>query len=616
MNQTTIMTDLEKQLQFRQDYMKKSNAATASKYDQNSNVTEKNIATFAAELPKKNNIAFNRALMNEKLINKYGKELAQQYLEDLNNHIIYKHDETSLIATYCASISMYPFLNDGLKNLGGTSTAPKHIESFVGESINLLFTIAAQFAGAVATPEFLTYFEYFMRKDYGNEWYKHLDDIVEQRISGKITLQNKIEGFFQQIVYSINQPAAARGNQSIFWNIAYFDKGYFENIYKDFFFPDGESPSWEGTKVLQKMFMKWFNKERLKEVLTFPVETMNLLTKEGKYVDEETADFACEMLAEGHSFFIYRSDSVDALASCCRLRNAIENNVFSYTLGAGGVQTGSKGVITLNLNRIVQDWLKQTEEKQLENYLSNIVIRVHKYLDAFNDIIWDYYNAGMLQIFSAGFITLDKQYLTVGINGFVEGAEALNIEINPDSKEYQDYADQILGTISSLNKQDRTEHCHFNTEFVPAESLGVKHAKWDKEDGYFSKRDTYNSYFYIVEDNVDPIKKFAFHGQRFTGKCDGGSALHNNLDEHLSFAQYKMLLLIAAKEDCNYFTFNIPNTICNDCGHITKDNLDHCPSCGSKNVDKITRVIGYLKRVSNFAEGRQKEAKQRFYGKI
>lgn len=83
----------------------------------------------------------------------------------------------------------------------------------------------------------------------------------------------------------------------------------------------------------------------------------------------------------------------------------------------------------------------------------------------------------MLQIFSAGFITLDKQYLTVGINGFVEGAEALNIEINPDSKEYQDYADQILGTISSLNKQDRTEHCHFNTEFVPAESLGVKHAK-------------------------------------------------------------------------------------------------------------------------------------------
>ena len=598
-------------IKFIEDYKKASNAASGSKYDANSNVTEKNIATMSWEVPKKDNIDLNRALMGRKLREMFDEDIADMYIADLNHHIIYKHDETSLIAPYCASITLYPFLVDGLNKIGGTSDAPKHSESFAGEFINLLFAVAAQFAGAIATPEFLTYFDYFLRKDFGNDYYLNLDQFVQIGTKPR-TLQAKIEGWFQQIVYSINQPAAARGSQSIFWNVAYFDEGYFNSIFKDFYFPDGEAPSWESTKVLQKMFMKWFNNERTRKVLTFPVETMNLLTKEGNYVDTEMADFAAEMLAEGHSFFIYRSDSVDALASCCRLRNAIEDNVFSYTLGAGGIQTGSKGVITLNLNRIIQDW-KNNGNIPLAEYLTPIIERVHKYLTAFNRIIWDYYDAGLLQIYNAGFIALDKQYLTIGINGFVEGAEFLGITIDPDNLAYINYANDILGTISSLNTKNRTPRCRFNTEFVPAESLGNKNAKWDAKEGYWVPRDLYNSYFYIVEDNVDAVKKFRYHGQKFTGKCDGGSALHNNLDEHLSQTQYRALLKVAALEDCNYFTFNIPNTVCNDCGHITKHNLNACPSCGSTNVDKLTRVIGYLKRVSNFSEARQKEAKRRFY---
>lgn len=263
----------------------------------------------------------------------------------------------------------------------------------------------------------------------------------------------------------------------------------------------------------------------------------------------------------------------------------------------------------------MQDWKTKDGGITLIDYLTPIIERVHKYLTVFNRIIWDYYDAGLLQVYNAGFITLDKQYLTIGINGFVEGAEYLGIEIDPDNQKYIDYANDILGTISSLNTKNRTTHCRFNTEFVPAESLGNKNAKWDAKEGYWVPRELYNSYFYIVEDNVDAIKKFRYHGQLFTGKCDGGSALHNNLDEHLSKVQYRRLLDVAAEEDCNYFTFNIPNTVCNDCGHITKHNLAKCPSCGSTNVDKLTRVIGYLKRISNFSEGRQKEAKNRFYWK-
>ena len=604
----------ENKIAFIRKYMTAKNAATGSDVDQNANVSNKNIATMAAELPKKDIIALNRELMRQKLTSMYGEEFAAQYEKDLAHHIIYKHDETSIFP-YCCSISLYPFLLDGLTKIGGSSTAPQHLDSFCGSFINLIFLVAGQFAGATATPEFLTYFDHFARKDYGPNYISRLDEVVEFTYRPS-TLRDKLEHYFAQIVYTLNQPAGARGYQSIFWNIAYFDRDYFNSIFKDFVFPDGDEPCWETTKELQKLFMKWFNAERLKNILTFPVETANMHTVNGQYSDTETADFMAEMWAEGASFFMYQSDSVDSLSSCCRLRNGIEDNTFSYTLGAGGIETGSKGVITLNLNRIVQDWTRESDET-LPLYITSIVNRVHKYLTAFNEIIWDYKNAGLLTIFNAGFIDLDRQYLTIGINGFVEGAEYLGIPIDADSAEYQLYAKDILETIKNLNIAARTDKCKFNTEFVPAESLGVKNAKWDKRDGYKVPRDCYNSYFYIVEDEtVDPIKKFRFQGIKFTGCCDGGSALHNNLDEHLTARQYRMLMDVAVKEGCNYFTYNIMNTICKECGYISKHTLDTCPKCGSKDVDYATRIIGYLKRISAFSAARQIEADNRAYNKL
>lgn len=611
------------QINFIHRYMAAKNAATGSDVDQNANVANKNIATLAAELPKKSIIALNRELMREKLTAMYGEDLANKYEEDLAHHIIYKHDETS-IYPYCCSISLYPFLLDGLTKIGGSSTAPQHLDSFCGSFINLIFLVAGQFAGATATPEFLCYFDHFARKDYGPDYINHLDRVIETLCDHQVTLRERLEHYFAQIVYTINQPAGARGYQSIFWNIAYFDRDYFNAIFDNFVFPDGDTPCWKTTKELQKLFMRWFNKERLKNILTFPVETANMHTVNGEYADKEMADFFAEQWAEGASFFMYQSDSVDSLSSCCRLRNGIEDNTFSYTLGAGGVETGSKGVITLNLNRIVQDWkrgnsmaLVPQDRVTLPEYITYIVRDVHKYLTAFNSIIWDYKNAGLLTIYDAGFIDLDRQYLTIGVNGFVEGAEFLGIKIDADNPEYQKYAADILGTIKELNVEARTEHCKFNTEFVPAESLGVKNAKWDRKDGYKVPRDCYNSYFYIVEDkNCDPMQKFRYQGIKFTGCCDGGSALHNNLDEHLSKLQYRLLMDVAIKEGCNYFTYNVMNTICNDCGYISKSTFDHCPKCGSKNVDYATRIIGYLKRISAFSAARQIEADNRAYNHL
>ena len=742
---------------FIQKYIDADNAAVGSNVDANANVSNKNIATLAAEIHKQRSIGINRCAMYEKLTSLYGVETARSYLNDLESHLVYRHDESAIVGMpYCASITMMPFLWHGLTGLGGTTTAPHNLDSFCGGFINLVFAVSAQLCGAVATPEFLTYLDYFIRREYGDNYFLFTERVVEDS-SRKRTIDQVITSKFEQVVYSINQPAAARGAQSVFWNIAYFDRPYFEQIFADFVFPDGTPPLWQSVSWLQKRFMKWFNAERLRATLTFPVESLSLLNDGEHFVDDEWYKFAAQMYAQGHSFFTYTSDSVDSLASCCytgdtevfirtpdktirrvsfldierewqgkayeifsdglwrngkfvklpgrpmyevrltngmrmrltdnhrnlcdhgmkltrdltvhdqlyvvptpekpgrpakwvsiasvepfeydgpvycfemtdrvddkftlangihnyncRLRNGITSNVFSYTLGAGGIATGSKCVMTINVNRLIQN--AASEHKNVSQAVYEVVSRVHRYLLAVNSIIMDMRNAHMIPIYDAGFVSPQKQYLTIGVNGFVEAAEFLGIKISPDSEEYKKLARAVFGTITVMNIDARTEDVMFNTELVPAENLGVKNAKWDKRDGLFSPRECYNSYFYPVEDeSLNVIDKLILQGKDFAGMCDGGAAYHCNLTDHLTQEQYEQFMHAAVVAGCNYFTFNIPNTVCNSCGRISKRYLASCPSCGSEDVDYLTRIIGYLTRISKWSKERQCEAARRHY---
>lgn len=602
---------LEK-VKFLTDYCAASNAATGSKYDANANVEHKNIATLIGELPKSNFIRLNRRLLTDRIKKMYGKELADRYIYMLDRHFIYKNDETSL-ANYCASITMYPWLIGGTLSIGGNSTAPTNLKSFCGGFVNMVFMVSSMLSGACATPEFLMYLNYFIGKEYGSDYWRNADKVVDMSIKQR-TIDKIVTDCFEQIVYSINQPSGARNYQAVFWNIAYYDRPYFESLFGVFRFPDGSKPDWDSLSWLQKRFMKWFNKERTKTVLTFPVETMALLTKNGDVIDTEWGDFTAEMYSEGHSFFTYMSDNADSLSSCCRLRNEIQDNGFSYTLGAGGVSTGSKSVLTININRCVQYAEKQGID--YKEFLSDVTDLVHKVQLAYNENLKEFQRAGMLPLFDAGYINIARQYLTIGVNGLVEAAEFLGLKIN-DNPDYLAFVCSVLGIIEQYNKQYRSKEVLFNCEMIPAENVGVKHAKWDREDGYFVPRDCYNSYFYVVEDNsLNVIDKFKLHGAPYIEHLTGGSALHMNLEEHLSKPQYRQLLKVAATEGCNYFTFNIPNTICNDCGHIDKRYLKECPHCHSHNIDYMTRVIGYLKRVSNFSAARQEESMRRYYAKV
>lgn len=621
------MRDAESMSQFIDEYIGASNAATGSKFDPNANIEQKNICTLQGELSKKKFIDLNRYRLTRAIKKRYSKLLSKQYIEDLNNHLIYKHDETS-ISSYCLSMSMYPFLKNGMKSLGGPSTAPTNLESFCGQFCNMVFAVSSQVAGAVATPEFLMYLDYFIRKEFGNEYIDNLHKIV--RYEGKNrSIKDVIEAKFQQVVHTLNQPAAARNFQSVFWNIGYFDSFYFKSMFETFRFPDNSAPKWETLSWLQKDFMQWFNNERLKTPLTFPVETMALLTDgNNDYMDKEYADFTAKMYSKGHSFFTYISDSADSLSSCCRLRNQLTDNQFSFSLGAGGVMTGSKSVMTINMNRLIQDAMgkvdhfdllndnsKDEKIKLIHKAITDIVQRIHKYQICYNDLITEYYKAKLMPIFDAGYIDLKKQYLTIGINGWVEACEYLGFDIS-DNDDYKEFTAGCLQVIKDLNASAKTSNIMFNTEFVPAEGLGVKNAKWDKQDEYYVPRDVYNSYFYKVEDeNLSVIDKFGMHGETMIKSLDGGSALHMNLDEHLTQEQYRHLLNVAVMKGCNYFTFNIPNGCCEDCGYISKHKFNKCPKCDSENVTYLTRIIGYLKKVSSFAEARQKEAEKRHYHK-
>lgn len=947
MKQVEKYTKYQPYLDFIERYKNADNAADGSERDANANVENKNITTMEGELFKGDFIGVNRLAMWQKIKELYDEGLAEEYLRQLEEHEIYRHDETAL-KPYCVSITMYPFLFGGITSIGGLSDAPTNIHSYTGGIINLVFAIASQFAGAVSTPEFLPYFDYFLRKEYGDDYYLRADEVVDLSLK-KRTIRKVVEDLFQQAVYSLNQPAAARNFQcvredttqlwtpqgfkylselkegdtcfvwkdgkiseqpirhlnvydyegemiqfkgrnyqqtvtpnhrvvykstrapedradkgewvikeakdiehhlskvsmpiagqverkdanisdnllrlctyaltdgsiithegkspylvyymspnrkgleklktilqeegiaytetqstvakfgsvnniklnvedssivlsllnntkkqmpdwflqlsprqaqivlkcwsetdgqqlrqkdkdeqkrfllqcdseeiadvlqqvcmiaglgsaivrkesdifsdkgkaetiyvqtfarpckrvdsssrifykgrvwcpttnagivifreenktpyvsgnSVFWNIAYYDEPYFKGLFQDFVFPDGSPMIWESTSWLQETFMNWFNEERKKKILTFPVESISLLHNGKEFMDPYWKEKTAEMWAKGHSFFCYTSDSVDSLSSCCRLRNEMQKNTFSFTLGAGGVSTGSKCVMTMNINRLVQNAIR--DNIPIEEAVAAQTEKLHKYLLAFNEILKENLVKHMLPIYEAGFISLDKQYLTIGINGFVEGAEFLGIEIAPDNPEYISYGEKILKPIYLLNKRDKDPQngIMFNTEFVPAENLGVKFAKWDKRDGYFVPRDCYNSYFYLVEDETkNVLDKFKMSGKQFTQYLDGGSAYHCNLSEHLSKDQYLKMLDAAMVTGCPYFTFNIPNTICNDCGHIDKHCLNECPACGSKNLDYATRVIGYLKRVSCFSKARREEAKKRAY---
>lgn len=632
------MREILSKISYQDTYISSSeNAATSSETDGNANVVSKNVATLESEDRKRENREIQRYRMKQQL-KKMFSDLASQYAKDLESHIIYTHDEasTSVLKQYCMAVSLYPLMLEGVGNIDGVTPGPPNdLQSFSGQITNLIFLLSSQCKGAVAVGSYFVALNYYIIKEYGSDWYNKLDCVATSEHSLiKRTIKDSIHKAFKQFVWGINQPAGNRSYQSPFTNISYYDKTYFEAMFGEFYYPDGSKPEWAAIDSVQRLFMDWFNKLRLKQVLTFPVETFAMVHDGNDIIDKEYKQLCAEMYAKGHSFFTYISDSADSLASCCRLRNEVAENTFSPTSGLTGVKTGSCNVITLNINRIVQDWYRMMNSNNkdwnkqraidswadMSEYLITILERVYKYHIAYKTMLYNWEERGMFASSNGGYINIKDLFSTIGINGLNEAAEFLGLTVsnNPD---YIEFLQLILGTIKEQNKihsiQDKKRPFLFNSEVVPAEGLGVKNYNWDKEDGYYvpEDRNLYNSYFYNAHDNTSVLDKFILHGKQTYQFTDGGSALHCNLEEHLSKEQYLKLIDFAIQEGTNYFTFNIPNSKCEDCGHVVKAPITQCPKCNSENITWYTRIIGYLRPISAFSKDRQIEASKRTYSK-
>ena len=905
----------------------------------------------------------------------------------------------------CMAASLFPLMLEGVGNVDGVTPGPPNdIKSFSGQITNLIFTLSSQIKGACAVGDYFIVYNYYIIQEFGEDWYNHLDDVISCGPVKKVeTVKSRVHEGFKQFVWGINQPAGNRSYQSPFTNVSYYDHTYFNSLFGEFKYPDGTAPKWEAIDTIQRLFMKWFNNVRLKQVLTFPVETLAMVCDPvtNDIIDKDYKNLCAEMYSEGHSFFTYISDSADSLSSCCfskdmkviwkssnlgvrmttleelhntkwgtdkktlrifhngswvkgksiklpnrkmykvvtannkemiltdnhinatykgdiqtetlttedyilfntselhavpendellaysdgfvigaflgngsfgarfddgtiyetnfslseskyyecinninnnltnlgeeykkcsvstdynnaysyrissrelvafiqkwtnwtegtyefnkelnlncmiqsadfrrgilagwyatnggdsnicytssenlkdcmealitslgmqsvidvsdrtgenaiirkeeynrdyplycvrwyepanhrankdsdaswkkknnciyfrvksieeveytddvyciecsnpeepyftlpsgiithncRLRNKVSENTFSPTSGMTGVMTGSCNVITINVNRIVQDWYKEIRSavtvdyipdkseiasrfgdstsawtQSLRQYIVNILDRVYKYHIAYKTMLYDMEDKKMFTSSNAGYIFISKLYSTIGINGLNEAARFFGLKVN-NNIDYVKFLQFILGTIKEQNAlysiHDKKRPFIFNSEVVPAEGLGVKNYNWDKADGYWVPDDEnlYNSYFYDAKDaGTNIFDKFQMHGKDTFQYTDGGSALHCNLDTHLSKEQYLKLIDYAIEHGTSYFTFNVPNTKCNDCGHIVKVPVDECPKCKSKHLTKYTRVVGYMRPITSFGTERQEEAKKRFYSK-
>lgn len=615
------------------------NAATSSETDANSNVTTKNVANLEGEVYKITNRTIQRQRMKKELNLLYPNEgLGKQYIKDLENNIIYQHDEASTPALkkYCEAVSLYPLMLNGVGNIDNvTPTPPNDIQSFSGQITNLTFLLSSQCKGAVAEVGYFVALNYYVIKEFGSQWYNKLDIIFTNKHTlHSYTIRNYILKGMKQYIYGINQAAGNRSYNSPFTNVSWFDSYYFKAMYGEFYYPDNTKPEWEAIDTLQRMFMKLMRDIRLIKPITFPVTTMSLLydeeTKEFK--DKKYAELCADEWAKGGSFFCYMNSNPSSLASCCRVLSDMDENTFSSTTGMNGEMTGSCNVLSINLNRVTQDYFRTTgiskgiyksitkeDKENFKNYLITILERMYKYQIAYKTMLYEVEDNHMFADCDAQYIRIKKLYSTIGVIGYMEAAEYLGFTIG-NNVLYKDFLSFIFSIISEQNGihsiKDKNRPFKFNLEAIPGESLGVKWYEKDKKDGYkvTEGRKRYSCYFFNPWDkSISVIDKIKLHGGKIAKSLSGGQAAHINLDSHLSKEQYLQLMRIAAKEGCNYFTFNIPMSECNGCHHVVNSPIIECPKCKSKDIKYYTRTIGYLTAVDNWSFAMQEEFAQRVF---
>ena len=605
---------------FIDEFIDKETVADAS-IDGNSNVSHKDIVTLLSEMPKPHRklLAFNKIYYEYQ--KKYGFKEANEWLRMEWMGQLYMHDgDTSTFKHYCFAYDLKDLAEKGLYFLGNNfnAKAPKHLITFVDFVKEFIGYASNRSSGAVGLPNLIPYMYYFWRKDVEKGYL----GIKDGKAAEQYAKQN-----FQRFIYAVNQPYVRDGQQSAFTNTSVFDRPYFEALFGGSEFPDGTFMIDYEEEIIefQKWYMEVMAQIRKENMFTFPVSTISLLRKEGKYdlntLDAfEDPDFA--QWAITHNMIwsdsnIFQDTSVNSLSNCCRLKSDIRDLGYFNSIGGTALKVGSVKVSTINLARLALD--TNTEDKFLEELAHRTLVNVRA-LDVVRNIIKRNVEKGLLPNFSYGLVDFEHLYNTIGFIGIYETMKHFGYTSEDElgniyyTKEAETFGKKIFETMRGVADQfisDTGVKYMINTEQIPGESAAAKLMKKDKF--FYPDAEIYDLPLYGNQFIPLGIKTTLQERVRiqalFDSFCNGGSILHANIDAPFdSFEKALKMTNYIAQQGVTYFAFNTKIQACED-NHAFYGTT--CPECGKPIATEYTRIVGFYTPIKTWSKERTREYRMR-----
>lgn len=595
---------------FIDNFIDKDTVADAS-IDSNANVGHKDIVTLLNEMPKPHRklLALNKIYyeMNKK----YGFKEANKWLTLEWTRALYMHDaDTSTFKSYCFAYDLKDLAEKGLFFLEGfNSSPPRHLGTFVDFIKEYVSFATNRSSGAVGMPNLIPYLYYFWDRDVKNGYYTE-------------TPERYAKQHIQRLIYGLNQPCTRDGLQSAFTNTSIFDHPYLEALFGGAIFPDGKFmiDEIEGIMNFQWMFLEEMSNIRSQNMFTFPVNTISLLRKEGKFVDEDFAKKAIKHNMKWSDSNIFADSSVNSLANCCRLKSNIEDLGFFNSIGGTALKVGSVKVSTINLARIA---LETTNEKDFLKLLQEKIKVNLEALDCVRHIIERNIEKGLLPNYTKGLVDLKNQYNTIGVIGIYETMKTFGY-VYQDELGNSFYKDEAYNFGRKIFKVIHNTKDNFildkdymvNVEAIPGEQAAVKMQKADEllfPNKVVKDLPLYGNQFIPlgIKTTLQERIKIA---AAFDDFCNGGSILHVNLEGPFSnFEQAWDMLNYITNQGVTYFAFNTKIQACKY-NHAFYGKT--CPICGNPVENEYTRIVGFYTPVRTYSKERKEEFKMREWEKI
>ena len=601
---------------FIDNFIDEDTVADAS-IDGNSNVEHKDIVTLEREMSKPHSklLAFNKIYYE--INKKFGFKIANDWLRMEWIGMLYMHDAPSTtFKSYCFAYDLKDLAEKGLFFIEGLNAQPaKHLTTFIDFVKEYVSYTSNRTSGACGLPNLIPYMYYFWKKDIDNDYYGIKSSGNEEYYAR----QN-----IQRFIYAVNQSYVRDGSQSAFTNTSVFDHPYFEALFGGSEFPDGSFMIDYEEEIInfQKLYMEVMSEIRSTCMFTFPVSTISLLRKDGKFADEDFAKWAIKHNMRWSDSNLFIDSTVNSLSNCCRLRSNIENLGYFNSIGGTALKVGSIKVNTINLARIALD--SKTEDEYIENLKYRTYICLCA-LDTVRHIIRRNVEKGILPNFSHGLIDFEHLYNTIGFLGIYETMKKFGyITIDEFNNTYYTdkaslFGEKIFKTMREVADNFIKEYeCDYqiNTEQIPGESAAAKLMKKDKF--FYPRAKIYTLPLYGNQFIPLGIKTTLQERVRiqalFDSYCNGGSILHANIDAPFdSFEKAWKMTEYIADQGVTYFAFNTKIQACKN-NHAFYGDI--CPECGNPVDSEYTRIVGFYTKIKSWSDERKKEYKLRKWESI